>query len=158
MKLLAEDADVPLEWYQQLGLFLDQWGSLIVAAAALALSGWALWKGRTPKPSWSFTSKTNEVGGAQPRVWVYASFTNDGPGRAERVGWQFRYPDSPWGDPQYPDETVNLDRGGMTTFTVIETDGTAADNIPDGPYEIKVLYRTLPNTAKVRKKSFTFDK
>ncbi|MEX8034250.1 hypothetical protein AB6V29_14540 [Microbacterium sp. 20-116] len=131
------------------------WTTFGISLAALGVSGWALWRARTPQPHWEFVSAGKELVG-NPDYWDsyaqvfrahYVKWTanvrQDGPGTAESVLLSRRDPSGGWSEEREL-QALSVGRGGKFGIILCE------DAKVPGEYVIRIRYRCLPNTRKLR--------
>lgn len=133
---------------------LSMWET-IISALALALSGFALWRTRTRSPSWEMLGVVTEsepdvewspYGASKMEVTTwYALVRQNGPGTAEGVRASYRRAGGEWSAESALSEYV-VNRGGEVQVTLCTGEKIA------GSYDVKLIYRCLPNTARRREK------
>lgn len=134
------------------------WATLIISIAAVAVSIIAIIRTRTPHPHWELMSVEeceNETDAPMSadewwgddiypgdRYWM-VTIRQNGPGSAESVFTQLRLPDGSW-MPERRLPGLEVGRGAEVAVLL-----SIAPKVP-GEYKIRVKYRRLPDTRKVR--------
>ncbi|WP_157118087.1 hypothetical protein [Microbacterium paludicola] len=144
-----------MEWLRELIADFDgpAWTTLVISLGALGVSGFTLWRGRTPKPHWELLKVERERFGVletyNPQTEEFGAFADvliatvrqNGPGAAESPVFEYRPPRGQWREVE-TQPAFHAARGASFDVTVLRGD------LDRDHYELRVKFRCLPNTNK----------
>ncbi len=125
-----------------------QWTTFVMSVLALGVSVYTLYRNRTPQPGWEFVSFTEELFKTYDESGLIeddaqglaAVFRQTGPGVAESV--------------KKLDVRLNRDVPVSMQNTTVKRGETIrvllTTELEPGDYPVRIRYRCLPNTRKVR--------